>query len=76
STSTSMSILSEEDAIALALLPANQRYFAEMPDRGCREALIRLLLRAVLPGLQAGPAGHPTGLNLHWTSGRYTKRLV
>ncbi|MBA2591246.1 MAG: class I SAM-dependent methyltransferase, partial [Gammaproteobacteria bacterium] len=32
-TSTSMSVLSEEDAIALALLPANQRYFAEVPKR-------------------------------------------
>ncbi len=75
-TSTSMSVLSEEDAIALSLLPANQRYFAEVPERGCREALIRLLLCAeVLPRLRAGPAGHPTGLNLHWTSGRYVRRV-
>ena len=74
-TSTSMSVLSEEDAIALALLPANQRYFAEVPERDCRDALIRLLLRAeVLPRLGDGPAGHPTGLNLHWTFGRYAKR--
>ena len=74
-TSTSMSVLSEEDAIALALLPANQRYFAEVPERDCRIALMTLLLRAeVLPGLRKGPAGHPTGLNLHWTFGRYTKR--
>ncbi|MDQ3583758.1 MAG: class I SAM-dependent methyltransferase [Pseudomonadota bacterium] len=74
-TSTLMSVLSEEDAIALALLPANQRYFAEVPERDCREALIRLLLRAeVLPRLGNGPAGHPTGLNLHWTFGRYAKR--
>ena len=74
-TSTSMSVLSEEDAIALALLPANQRYFAEVPERDCRIALITLLLRAeVLPRLRAGPAGHPTGLNLHWTFGRYVKR--
>lgn len=74
-TSTSMSVLSEEDAIALALLPANQRYFAEVPDRDCRIALITLLLRAeVLPRLGNGPAGHPTGLNLHWTFGRYVKR--
>jgi hypothetical protein len=51
-TSTSMSVLSEEDAIALALLPANQRYFAEVPERDCRIALITLLLRAeVLPRL-------------------------
>jgi len=73
-TSTSMSVLSEEDAIALALLPANQRYFAEVPERDCRIALITLLLRAeVLPRLGNGPAGHPTGLNLHWTFGRYVK---
>jgi hypothetical protein len=71
-TSTSMSVLSEEDAIALALLPANQRYFAEVPERDCRIALITLLLRAeVLPRLGNGAAGHPTGLNLHWTFGRY-----
>ncbi len=74
-TSTSMSVLSEEDAIALALLPANQRYFAEVPERDCRIALITLLLRAeVLPRLRVGPAGHPTGLNLHWTFGRYARR--
>ncbi|MGH8568041.1 MAG: hypothetical protein ACREXU_08460, partial [Gammaproteobacteria bacterium] len=74
-TSTSMSVLTEADAITLALLPANQRYFAEVPERGCREELIRLLLRAeVLPVLRGGPAGHPTGLNLHWTFGRYGKR--
>jgi len=74
-TSTSMSVLREEDAIALALLPANQRYFAEVPERDCRIALITLLLRAeVLPRLGNGPAGHPTGLNLHWTFGRYVKR--
>ena len=74
-TSTSMSVLTEEDAITLALLPANQRYFAEVPERGCREELIRLLLRAeVLPVLRGGLAGHPTGLNLHWTFGRYAKR--
>jgi hypothetical protein len=73
-TSTSMSVLREEDAIALALLPANQRYFAEVPEHDCRIALITLLLRAeVLPRLSAGPAGHPTGLNLHWTFGRYVK---
>ncbi|MDQ3775769.1 MAG: class I SAM-dependent methyltransferase [Pseudomonadota bacterium] len=73
-TSTAMSVLSEEDVIALALLPANQRYFAEVPERDCREELIRLLLRAeVLPRLRAGPAGHPTGLNLHWTFGHYAK---
>ncbi|MGH8526154.1 MAG: hypothetical protein ACREXY_18700, partial [Gammaproteobacteria bacterium] len=60
---------------ALALLPANQRYFAEVTERDCREALIRLLLWAeVLPRLRAGPAGHPIGLNLHWTFGRYAKR--
>ena len=41
-TSTSMSVLREEDAIALALLPANQRYFAEVPERDCRIALINL----------------------------------
>ncbi|MGQ0594674.1 MAG: class I SAM-dependent methyltransferase, partial [Gammaproteobacteria bacterium] len=69
-TVTLMSVLSEEDAIALALLPANQNYFAEVPERTCREELIRLVLRAeVLPRLGAGPAGHPTGLNLHWTFG-------
>jgi hypothetical protein len=74
-TSTSMSVLSEEDAIALALLPANQRYFAEVPERDCRIALITLLLRTeVLPRLRKGPARHPTGLNLHWTFGRYVKR--
>ena len=74
-TSTSMSVLTEADAITLALLPANQRYFAEVPERGCREELIRLLLCAeVLPVLRGGPAGHPTGLNLHWTFGRYRKR--
>jgi hypothetical protein len=75
STSTSLSVLSEADAIALALLPANQRYFAELPERDCRIALITLLLRAeVLPRLGNGPAGHPTSLNLHWTFGRYAKR--
>ncbi len=74
-TSTSMSVLTEEDAIALALLPANQRYFGELPERGCREDLIRLLLRTeILPELRAGPAGNPTGLNLHWTFGRYVRR--
>ncbi len=72
--STSVSLLTEEDSLALALLPANQRYFGEIEDPDCRHALITLLLKhEVLPRLRSMPAGNPRGLNLHWSMGSYVK---
>ena len=69
-----VSVLSEDDALALALLPANQRYFNEIEDAELRRKLITLLLRYdVLPRFRAGPAGNAVGLNLHWTYGKYVK---
>ncbi|MGH8524290.1 MAG: class I SAM-dependent methyltransferase, partial [Gammaproteobacteria bacterium] len=71
---TMVSVLSDADALALALLPANQRYFNEIEDAELRCKLISLLLRYdVLPRFRAGPAGNATGINLHWTYGEYIK---
>ncbi|CAN5805500.1 hypothetical protein BH20PSE1_BH20PSE1_04830 [soil metagenome] len=71
---TMVSVLSEDDALALALLPANQRYFNEIEDAELRCKLITLLLRyEVLPRFRAGPAGNAVGLNLHWTYGEHVK---
>ena len=71
---TMVSVLSEDDAFALALLPANQRYFNEIEDAELRCKLITLLLRYdVLPRFRAGPAGNAVGLNLHWTYGKHVK---
>ncbi|MFH0343916.1 MAG: hypothetical protein ACHBNF_17750 [Chromatiales bacterium] len=72
--STMVSMLSEADALALALLPANQRYFNEIEDAELRRKLITLLLGyEVLPRFRAGPAGNAVGLNLHWTYGEHVK---
>ncbi|MGH8507356.1 MAG: class I SAM-dependent methyltransferase, partial [Gammaproteobacteria bacterium] len=71
---TMVSVLSEDDALALALLPANQRYFNEIEDTELRRRLITLLLRYdVLPRFRAGTAGNASGINLHWTYGEYVK---
>jgi SAM-dependent methyltransferase len=71
--SSLISVLSREDALALALLPANQRYFNEIEDPDVRCRLVRLLLEyEVLPRLCAH-AGNPLGLNLLWIYGRYRK---
>ncbi|MGH8469997.1 MAG: hypothetical protein ACREVY_13745 [Gammaproteobacteria bacterium] len=71
---TMVSVLSEGDVLALALLPANQRYFNEIEDSELRRKLISLLLRYdVLPRFRAGPAGNAVGINLHWTYGEHVK---
>ena len=54
-TSTSMSVLNEADAIALAVLPANQRYFAEVLECGGRHAATDE------PRLKRRPAPAPEG---------------
>ncbi|MGH8487745.1 MAG: hypothetical protein ACREXS_02425, partial [Gammaproteobacteria bacterium] len=73
--STMISVLSEDEVLALALLPANQRYFNEIEDTELRCKLITLLLRYdVLPRFRAGPAGNAAGLNLHWTYGEHVKK--
>lgn len=65
-----------EECLLTALVPANQQeYFAEIPDRGMREAVIRhLLLDRVLPELMSGPAGTAHGVNVEWKLGRYARR--
>lgn len=73
--SNHLCVMPDEDALALALLPANQRNLGEIADRGARERLIRLLMRyAVLPAFHAGPSGCAGGYFLHWTLGRHAVR--
>jgi SAM-dependent methyltransferase len=73
--STLVSVLREDELLRLALLPANQRFFSEIEDPHLREQCTELLLKyEILPALRAGPVGHPTGINLHWTYGNYAKR--
>ena len=73
--SIAMSVLRDQDLLDLALLPANQRYINEVDDQACREKLIHLILKYdVIPKLKKSPVGHPSGINLHWTFGQYTKR--
>lgn len=68
-------IMPAEDAMALALLPANQRNVCEIDQRDARERMIRVLMRhAVLPEFMAGPAGCAEGYHLHWTLGRHAVR--
>ena len=70
-----LSVMTEEELLALALLPANQRNVGEISDRKLRESLIRLTMTyKVLPELKQDPAGIPAGIILHWTFGKYIKR--
>ncbi|HEX7243958.1 MAG TPA: class I SAM-dependent methyltransferase [Solirubrobacterales bacterium] len=65
-----------EEIVRGMLVPSNQaEYMPEIADRALREAVIReLMLKDVLPSLQAGPAGTALGLNYHWVLGRFSQR--
>ena len=67
-----LSVMTNEELLALALLPANQRNVGIIEDRQFREQLIELLLNyEVLPQLRASPGGIPAGMVLHWTFGKF-----
>ncbi|MGH8553075.1 MAG: hypothetical protein ACRERS_07250, partial [Methylococcales bacterium] len=74
STSVKLSTMSDEELLALALLPANQRNAGVIQARDLRETILSWLLQYdVLPKIHASPAGTSTGMNLHWTFGSYVK---
>lgn len=73
-TRVKLSTMSDEELLALALLPANQRNAGEIQDRDLREQVLRLLISYdVLPMIHAGPSGIAGGMILHWTCGSYRK---
>ncbi|MGH8547195.1 MAG: hypothetical protein ACRERU_01040 [Methylococcales bacterium] len=70
-----LSVMSDEELLALALLPANQINAGEIQARDLREKLLAWLLQyGVLPEIRAGRAGIAGGMNLHWTFGKYIKQ--
>lgn len=70
-----LSVMSDQELLALALLPANQRIAGEIQPRDLREKLLTCLLKYdILPEIHAGSAGVAGGMNLHWTFGKYRKR--
>jgi len=70
-----VSLMRDEDALTAMLVPANQRYIAEIDDPDLRHRTIELLMRfEVMPEMRAGPAGHPEGYALHWACGRHVRR--
>jgi len=67
-----LSVMTNEELLALALLPANQHNVGIIEDRQLREQLIELLLNyEVLPQLRASPSGISAGMVLHWTFGKF-----
>lgn len=71
-----LSVMTDEELLALALLPANQRNAGEIQPRELREKLLIFLLEyEVLPAIHKGAAGIFAGMILHWTFGKYTKRV-
>ncbi len=67
--------MTAQDALDAILVPANQRYLAELGDRAVRETLLRLLMtHDVLPALLGGPAATATGFNVCWTFGDFVPR--
>ncbi len=70
-----LTVISDEELLALALLPANQRNAGEIQSRDLREKLLTFLLKYdVLPEIHTGSAGAAGGMNLHWTFGKYVKQ--
>jgi SAM-dependent methyltransferase len=70
-----LSVMTDEELLALALLPANQRNAGEIEPRELREKLLIWLMKYnVLPEIHAGRAGIAGGMNLHWTFGKYFKQ--
>lgn len=69
-----LSVITDEELMALALLPANQRNAGEIVDRDDRQAVIRLLMqKRILPLIHQSPAGLQRGMVLSWTFGRHVK---
>lgn len=69
-----LSVMSDDELLALALLPANRRNAGEIQPRELREKILTWLFKYdVLPKIHAGPAGIAGGMNLHWTFGKYVK---
>jgi hypothetical protein len=72
---TALSPLCAEDLIDLALLPANQRYFSEIPDLELRASLTRFIVKfKSLPDLHQKESSRIDGVNLHWTTGAFRKK--
>ena len=70
-----LSVMTDAELLALALLPANQRNVGIIEDKPLREKLIKLvLIYEVLPKLRASSGGVPAGMVLHWTFGKYVVR--
>ena len=70
-----LSVMTDAELLALALLPANQRNVGIIEDKPLREKLIKLvLIYEVLPKLRASSGGIPAGMVLHWTFGKYVVR--
>jgi len=69
-----LSVITDAELIALALLPANQRNVGEISNRELREKIINVLMTyQVLPKIHQSAAGLPGGMALHWTFGKYRK---
>jgi len=71
-----LSVMTDEELLALALLPANQRIAGEIQPRALRERFVTLMMKyRILPRIHESPAGLPAGMNLHWTFGSYRKKV-
>jgi SAM-dependent methyltransferase len=64
-----------EEALDTLLVPSNQaEYLPEIGDPVLRGAVVReLMLDAILPLMQEGPAATALGLNVQWTLGSVTR---
>jgi SAM-dependent methyltransferase len=65
----------QDEVIDTLLVPSNQRYLGEIPDRQVREEIIRgLMTHDVIPALRLSEAATLLGYSVHWTYGELTKR--